>query len=85
MPGVKTAISLDESLFNEVKKIAHDLNVSKSKVFTLALLDFMERRKNKSLLEKLNEVYKEHPSDEEKNLLQSTSNARKKMNEQEPW
>ncbi|MCW5202891.1 hypothetical protein VU01_11065 [Candidatus Electrothrix marina] len=85
MPGVKTAISLDENLFNEVKEIARDLNVSRSRVFTLALREFMENRKNKKMLDQLNEAYKDQPTDEEDNILQSMRNKRRKMSEQEPW
>ena len=58
MSGIKTAISLDEHLFNEVKETARDLNTSRSGVIRQALLEFMERRKNQRLLDQLNEVYK---------------------------
>jgi metal-responsive CopG/Arc/MetJ family transcriptional regulator len=85
MPGVKTAISLDENLFNAVKKMACDLNISRSRVFTLALVEFMEKRENEKLLAQLNKAYEEQPTDEENKIVQSMRTSHRKISEQEPW
>ncbi len=50
MPGVKTAISLDEELLIKVNRIASDLHVSRSKVFTLAVKDYLKKQENQSPL-----------------------------------
>ena len=85
MPGVKTAISLDENLFKKVNEIAHDLHVSRSRVFTLAVLDFLKKQENISLLAQLNEAYDDQPTEEENKILKSMRKSRKKMSEQERW
>ena len=85
MSGRKTAISLDEQLFNEVKETARDLNTSRSGVIRQALLEFMERRKNKRLLDQLNEAYKDEPTEEERNIARSMRDAQQGITEQEPW
>ena len=85
MSGIKTAISLDENLFNAVKETARDLNTSRSRVIRLALLEFMERRKNMRLLDQLNEAYKDEPTKEEENIARSMRNVQQGIAEQEPW
>jgi metal-responsive CopG/Arc/MetJ family transcriptional regulator len=65
MPGVKTAISIDEDLFDEIEQLAIQLNFSRSKIFAIAAREFVERCKNKAILEKLNQVYQEEDEQEE--------------------
>ncbi len=51
MPNVITAISLRESLFNQVKELAHDLDVPRSRIFVLALENFIHHHENRNLLD----------------------------------
>jgi len=57
MSGVKTAISLDEALFKEVDTMAHQMHISRSRLFVLAIEDFIKRRESQALLDKLNAAY----------------------------
>ena len=41
--NIKTAISLEENLFNQVSQLANDMHVSRSKLFTLAVKDFLKK------------------------------------------
>ncbi|MCW5211464.1 ribbon-helix-helix protein, CopG family [Desulfobulbus sp. TB] len=85
MSGIKTAISLEEHLFNELKETARDLKTSRSGVIRLALREFMERRKNKHLLDQLNEAYKDEPTEEERSIARSMRDAQQRIAEQESW
>ena len=85
MPGVKTAISLDEELLIKVSRLADDLHVSRSKVFTLAVQDYLKKQENQSLLAQLNEAYEDFPIEEERGISKSMQIKRNKMVEQEPW
>ena len=85
MPGVKTAISLDEDLLIKVNRLANDLHISRSKVFTLAVQDYLKKQENQSLLAQLNEAYGEFPSEEEKVISKSMRSKHKKIVEQESW
>ncbi len=85
MPSVKTAISLDENLFKKVNEVAHELHVSRSKVFTLAVLDFLKKQENISLLAQLNEAYDDKPTEEENKILKSMRKSGRKMSEHERW
>lgn len=65
--------------------MACDLNISRSRVFTLALVEFMEKRENEKLLAQLNKAYEDQPADEENKIVQSMRASHRKISEQEPW
>jgi metal-responsive CopG/Arc/MetJ family transcriptional regulator len=85
MPGVKVAISLDEELLIKVNRLANNLHVSRSKVFTLAVREYLKKRENQSLLVQLNEAYEDFPSEEEMKISKFTRIKHQKIIEQEPW
>lgn len=85
MPGVKTAISIDEKLLLKINRLSDDLQVSRSKVFTLAVQDFLKKRENQSLLAQLNEAYENFPSEEEREISKSMRIKHNKITEQESW
>jgi len=85
MPGVKTAISLDEELLIKVNSLADNLHVSRSKVFTMAVQDYLKKQENQSLLAQLNEAYEDFPDEEESGVLKSIRVKHNKIIEQESW
>lgn len=85
MPGVKTAISLDEKLFDKVNKLANELHVSRSRLFTLAVKDYLQKQENQTLLAQLNDAYADHPDEEERKISSSMKSKHGKSMEQEPW
>ncbi|MHB8150021.1 MAG: ribbon-helix-helix domain-containing protein [Desulfobulbia bacterium] len=85
MPGVKTAISLDEKLFDKVNKLANELHVSRSRLFTLAVKDYLKKQENQTLLAQLNDAYGDHPDEEERKISSSMKSKHGKIMEQEPW
>ena len=85
MPGVKTAISLDEELLIKVNSLADNLHVSRSKVFTMAVQDYLKKQENQSLLAQLNEAYEDFPNEEESGVLKSMRVKHNKIIEQELW
>ncbi|MBU2054076.1 MAG: CopG family transcriptional regulator [Proteobacteria bacterium] len=85
MPGVKTAISLNEELLIKVSRLADDLHVSRSKVFTLAVQDYLKKQENQSLLAQLNEAYEDFPSEEERGISKSMRIKHNNIIEQESW
>jgi len=85
MPGVKTAISLDKNLFNKVNEIAQELNVSRSRIFALAVQDYIKKQETQSLLAQLNKAYDDYPTEEENQILETMRKSHKKISEQERW
>ncbi|HEY0603909.1 MAG TPA: CopG family transcriptional regulator [Herpetosiphonaceae bacterium] len=57
MATIKTAISLQDSLFEQVEGLARDMNVSRSQLVALALEEFVRRHQNQQLLESINRAY----------------------------
>ncbi len=54
---VKTAISLDDSLMEQVKEIASETGYTRSGLFSLAMRGFIERYENKKIQDAINAVY----------------------------
>lgn len=57
MANVKTAISLEKPLFEEVDSLAHEMEVSRSHVFALAAREFIQRRKSEKMLSAINAAH----------------------------
>ncbi len=85
MPSVKTAISLEEQLFDQVNKLASEMHVSRSKLFTLAVKDFLKKQESKKLLARLNSVYSDSPSEEEESISRAMHKKQNEIIEQESW
>jgi metal-responsive CopG/Arc/MetJ family transcriptional regulator len=68
MANVKTAISLQQSLFEQVDALAQELQISRSRLFVLAVEAFIQRYQNRQLLEAINEAYSDLPDPEERAL-----------------
>ena len=65
MQKMKTAISIDETLFEQVNKLADELNVSRSRLFVMAVEAFIKRHENQALLNQINRAYDDLPTTEE--------------------
>jgi hypothetical protein len=65
---VKTAISIDDGLLREADETARLLGLSRSRLFALAVGDFLQRQRKEQMLRRLNEVYADG-SEPEKSLL----------------
>lgn len=57
--SVKTAISIEKGLFNEVNILADEMHVSRSKIFVMAVKDFIKKNENKNLLAQINDAFDE--------------------------
>lgn len=69
MANVKTAISIQKSLFDQVDSLAREMKVSRSKLFVLALEDYLRRSQNQQLLERINQAYGNEPDMAEQKRL----------------
>lgn len=63
--SMKTAISIPDKIFTEVEKVVKEDKFSRSKIITIALEEFLEKRKAKKLLDALNLVYSDAELPEE--------------------
>jgi len=60
MPAVKTAISMDDRLFAQVEKAAAEMEIPRSQLFALAVEEFLERRRNESIIRAINEAHADY-------------------------
>lgn len=61
---VKTAIFIEQPVFEEMDGIAKDLKVSRSRLFSLAAQEFIQRRKKVEILDRINAAYEDQPESE---------------------
>ena len=69
MSHVKTAISIRQSLLAETEALARKMQVSRSKLFAMAVEEFLRQHNNQLLLEQLNTAYKDSPKPGERTIL----------------
>jgi metal-responsive CopG/Arc/MetJ family transcriptional regulator len=68
MQAMKTAISIEKNLFDQADNLARTMKVSRSKLFVIALQEFIEHQKNKEMLAKINAAYADEPDTTEQTL-----------------
>ncbi len=59
---MKTAVSVPDELFRQAEVAAKKLRMSRSKLYATALAEYLDRKRSKSITERLNEVYSKHNS-----------------------
>ncbi len=69
MAKTKTAVSLEESLFEQADAVAEEMEISRSRLFALAVEQFLARHEAKKMLEALNSTYQDEPDEAEQQLL----------------
>ncbi len=79
MRNVKTAISIQKSLFDQAEKIARKMKVSRSRLFALALEDYIAREQNRELLKQINSAYADEPDASEKSLREKKRRAHRRI------
>jgi metal-responsive CopG/Arc/MetJ family transcriptional regulator len=56
---MKTAISIEAPLLQEADRTARKLGVSRSRLMSLALQNYLRQNRNREIVEQLNQVYGE--------------------------
>ncbi len=86
MPAsVKTAISMQQHLFDEANELASELNVSRSKLFVLAIEEFLKKNENKKMLDQINAAFTDSSDEEEKASGNLMKKKQKEIVENDPW
>lgn len=85
MTTIKTAISLPDSLFEQVELVAQELRLSRSGFFALAVEDFLRRYENRKLLDAFNTAYADGMVEEESDALDQMNKVRQQLVAEETW
>lgn len=83
MDNVKTAISLRKALFEQAEDLARKLNVSRSRLFVLALEDYIRHQENQHLLAQINASYADEPDSAEQALRRRARHTHRRIVEGE--
>ena len=79
MTTVKTAISLPASLFEQAETLAGEMQISQSFLIEIALEEFIRRRENQQMLEKINAAGEAPLCEEEQVLLRKMSRSHRRL------
>ena len=66
---MKTAICIESGFLQKADQVARLMGLSRSRLFALAVTDFLERQRREHMLLRLNEVYAKGRQPAEKRLL----------------
>ncbi|MGC1376619.1 MAG: hypothetical protein WA821_10355 [Anaerolineales bacterium] len=80
---IKTAISIQKSLFEQADHLAQQLNMSRSHLFGLAIETFVKNHQNQTLLDEINQAYSDEPDPNEKARFSKMRNRHRKLVENE--
>ena len=83
MANVKTAISIQQSLFEQAEVVTKEMKISRSRLFGLAVEDFIHRYQNRLLLDEINRTYADEPDTAEQERLDSTRHLHRSLVEGE--
>jgi len=83
MGNTKTAISIEDSLLRKADKLSREMQIPRSRLFSLALKEFIEERESRILLAKINSAYQDDQDQEEEERLTKMKRKQKKMLEGE--
>ncbi len=61
---MKTAISIEKSIFEQMDALAKKSKIPRSRLFAIAAREFIQRNKNIDLLKSLNDAYDDLPETE---------------------
>lgn len=68
MENIKTALSIEKPLAEQVDAVARKMKISRNRVFRLALEDFIRRHQDTQLLERINAAYADSDEPSERAL-----------------
>jgi len=83
MNTVKTAISIQKPLFERAEKLARKMKVSRSRLFVIALEEYIQRRRNRELLDQINAAYADEPDPLEEPLRRGIEREHRRLVEGE--
>lgn len=69
--SMKTAISINDDVYREAELTARVLGLSRSKLYSLAILEFIQTHKPEAITAQLNEVYEKNDSRLDEDIIQT--------------
>ncbi len=80
---IKTAISIQKTLFDQADDLAQQLNISRSHLFGIAIESFIKNYHGQTLLDEINKAYEDQPDPNEQVRLAKMQKQHRKLVEGE--
>jgi metal-responsive CopG/Arc/MetJ family transcriptional regulator len=80
---IKTAISIQKTLFDQAENLAQQLNISRSHLFGIAIENFIKNYQSQTLLDEINKAYEDQTDPSEQERLTKMKNSHRKLVEGE--
>lgn len=72
---MKTAISISDDLFKVAQSTAKRLGIPRSRLFSIAVLEFIQQHNPQEITKRLNQVYKSHKNDMDPSIERAQFNS----------
>ena len=82
---MKTAISLSDSLYEKAEETASYLGIPRSKLYSMALEEYLLKYNGKMITEKINEVYDKIDTEEFKPYLNIGLESTRNLTKNDTW
>ena len=82
---MKTAISLSDSLYKRAEEMALYMRIPRSKLFTMALEEFISKYNEKMITEKINEIYEKIDQKEFEPYLNAGLESIRNLTKNDTW
>jgi metal-responsive CopG/Arc/MetJ family transcriptional regulator len=73
MTHMKTALSIEKSLFDRMEHLSRSMKISRSRLYSLAIRDYLEKMDHEQILERINAACADMPDEVEKKWFESTA------------
>jgi metal-responsive CopG/Arc/MetJ family transcriptional regulator len=83
MAVIKTAISIDESLFEQIRKLSEEIKLSRNQIFSQAVKYFIDKKNNLELVRRINTAYSDILDEEERDRLKKSKRKYKEILKEE--
>ena len=82
---VKIEITLSSSLNEKMESLTRELKMSRNKLLSITVQEFIERRETRRMMAALNEVHGDPPDEEELAILRQMLELHRKVLRDDPW
>ena len=82
MSSVKTAISVEKGLFEQINEVAHELSIPRSRPFVVAVREYLDRHESQWMMDRLKEAYSDGGDKEE---VERMMPLQREVAEREKW
>ena len=82
---MKTAVSLPDHLFRRADEVAGELQIPRSRLFAMALEQFLDTYRQQDVTERLNAVYRDLPPREAQGVMETGLESLRTLTRDDSW